>query len=145
MSFQHEQGAVGYAAEDRFCSISDVLVIGRLGHYLPQYSTSLRGKYGGCYRSLSHQILPAGRCSMELKKLIAASFGSEAAGAWANFSPSGEQLEVLRNAALELLSKYPKMTGECILMSAVFAARVEKIGLPRAYLVAGRASARHVV
>jgi len=74
---------------------------------------------------------------MGLKELIADSFGPDAAEAWASFSPTEEQVRALMDVGKEVLVHYPKSAGACALMSAVCTWRMEKLGLPPAYVVAG--------
>jgi hypothetical protein len=74
---------------------------------------------------------------MCLKKLIADSFGSDAAEAWARFSPTDEQMGAMTEATRKLLIHFPKLPGPCEVMSALFACNMEKLGLPPAYVIAG--------
>lgn len=74
---------------------------------------------------------------MDLKSLIAASHGSAAAEAWASFVPSEDQLAAVADAGHELLRNFPQVPGACVMMSTLCACKLEKRGLPPAYVVAG--------
>ena len=74
---------------------------------------------------------------MDLKQLIAASYGPEAAEAWSNFAPSNAQRDAAMNAGRDLLKHFPTVPGACVIMSTLFAWQLEKLGLPPAYVVAG--------
>jgi hypothetical protein len=74
---------------------------------------------------------------LDLKRLIAASHGPEAAEAWANFTPSKAQLDAVMGAGRWLLDHFPTVPGACVMMSTLLASHLEKLGLPPGYVVAG--------
>src|SRR6516162_4443208 len=74
---------------------------------------------------------------MDLKQLIAASYGPEAAEAWSNFAPSNAQRDAAMNAGRDLLKHFPTVPGACLMMSTLLACQLEKLGLPPGYVAAG--------
>jgi hypothetical protein len=74
---------------------------------------------------------------VDMRALIAASFGAQAAYAWAKFEPSQDQLQTLASVGREVLTMFPTMPGACAMMSAVYSLRLEKLGAPAAYVFAG--------
>jgi hypothetical protein len=74
---------------------------------------------------------------VQIKALIADSFGSDAAEVWERLSLTQPQIETLRDAGQEVLAYFPTRPGACLLMSAVYAIRLEKIDAAPAYVIAG--------
>jgi hypothetical protein len=77
------------------------------------------------------------RQDIDVKELIVDSFGSDAAEAWAGFSPTEGDLLTLKEIGRELLTMFPTMPAACAMMSAVYALRLEKVEAAPAYVVAG--------
>jgi hypothetical protein len=73
----------------------------------------------------------------DLKSLIADSFSADAAEAWARFVPNEAELRTLAETGRELLSMFPVMPAACVMMSAFYALRLEKVRAAPAYVVAG--------
>jgi hypothetical protein len=74
----------------------------------------------------------------DLRALITASFGGEAADAWSKFTVGKADKLVLRDAALKVLNIFPgRKPGACALMSALYSLALEKLGTQSGYVVAG--------
>ena len=74
----------------------------------------------------------------DLRALITASFGGEAAEAWSKFTVGEADKLVLHEAALKVLKMFPgRKPGACALMSAVYSLALEKLGTQSGYVVAG--------
>lgn len=74
----------------------------------------------------------------DLRELITASFDATAADAWSKFTVGEADKLVLHEAALKVLSVFPRrMPGQCALMSALYSLALEKLGSQRGYVVVG--------
>lgn len=78
----------------------------------------------------------------KLARLIAASFSREIAKRYADFLPSEQQIRELADVGREVLRAIPPEPGACVLMSAVYAARLQRQGITPAYVVAGSLDVR---
>ena len=73
----------------------------------------------------------------DLKTLIADSFDAATADQWASFVPGEPDLRTLVDTGRELLQTFPTMPAACVMMSAFYSLRLEKIGAAPDYVVAG--------
>jgi hypothetical protein len=74
----------------------------------------------------------------DLRDMIAASYGADAADAWGKFTVGEADKLVLREAAMKVLHMFPgRMPGQCVLMSALYSVALAKLGSQPGYVVAG--------
>ncbi len=75
----------------------------------------------------------------DLRELIAASHGADAAEAWSKFKLGEADKLVLGDAGKRTLLLFSgQQAGQCALMSATYAWAIEKLATPQAYVVAGQ-------
>jgi hypothetical protein len=75
---------------------------------------------------------------VDLRELIIATYGADAAEAWAKCSLGDADREKLVEAGRRTLDLFPgRMPHACALMSAVYFVALEKLEAPHAYVVAG--------
>jgi hypothetical protein len=77
------------------------------------------------------------RCDVDIKALITDTHGAGAAEAWAVLTLDQTQREALCDAGRQVLQHFPPRPGACMLMSAIYAMRLESMKAPPAYVVAG--------
>lgn len=76
--------------------------------------------------------------SVNLRELIAASFGPDAAEAWTKTTLNDTDKQKLVEAGRQVLDLMPgRMAHACALMSAAYSIALEKLDAPRGYVVAG--------
>jgi hypothetical protein len=74
---------------------------------------------------------------VNLEKLVAASRSREEVRAYKAFAPTEEEKQLLAEVGREVLQNLPPQAGACALMSAIYAARLQDVGLNFVYVVAG--------
>lgn len=74
---------------------------------------------------------------VKLRPIIVQSHTSAAAEAYCNFVPTKTQKDALTAAGLETLSYFPNIPGACAMMSAVYAAHLQRTTNAPVYVVAG--------
>jgi hypothetical protein len=74
----------------------------------------------------------------DLRELITASSGADAAEAWSKFKVGEADKLVLHEAAMKVLQVFPgRPPGQCALMSALYSVALAKLGPQPGYVVAG--------
>jgi hypothetical protein len=75
---------------------------------------------------------------VDLRALVAASHGKDAAEAWSKFKVGEADKLVLHAAAMKVLQVFPgRIPGQCALMSALYSVALPKLGSHPGYVVAG--------